>query len=78
MTTGEGSRKVSQCQTHPRRGDMIRGTATEERFIYEIMWLCLAMTLTSLQQLRKIRGIQGTKEKTTSELSKLWQALRSC
>ena len=27
------------------------------------------MTLTSLDELRKIRGIQGTKEKTTSELS---------
>jgi hypothetical protein len=33
------------------------------------MWLCLVITLTSLDDLRKIRGIQGTKEKTTSELS---------
>ena len=39
------------------------------RFIYEIMWLCLMITLTNLNELRKIRGIQGTKEKTTSELS---------
>ncbi len=48
---------------------MIRGIAAEELFIYEIMWLCLVIALTSLQKLRKIRGIQGTKEKTTSELS---------
>jgi hypothetical protein len=42
---------------------MIRGIDTEEQFIYEIL------TLTSLHQLRKIRGIQGTKEKTASALS---------
>jgi hypothetical protein len=30
--------------------------------------------LTDLDELRKIKGIQGTKEKTTSELSMLWQA----
>jgi hypothetical protein len=31
--------------------------------------LCLVITLTTLDELRKIRGIQDTKEKTTSELS---------
>jgi hypothetical protein len=40
-----------------------------ERFIYEIMLLCLIITLTRLQKLREMRDIQGTKEKTTSELS---------
>jgi hypothetical protein len=55
-----------------RRGNLIRGIAAEERFIYEIRLVCLVMTLTSLDELRKIGGIQGTKEKTTSELSKLW------
>jgi hypothetical protein len=48
---------------------LIWGIATEERFIYEIMVVCLVIPLTSLDELRKIRGIQGTKEKTTSELS---------
>jgi hypothetical protein len=48
---------------------MIRGIATEEWFLDEIMWLCLVITLTILDELRKIRGIHGTKEKTTSELS---------
>ena len=42
---------------------MIRGIAAEEWFIYEITQLCLVITLTSLQKLRKIRGIQTTKEK---------------
>jgi hypothetical protein len=62
-------RKVAQCQTHQRRGNMIRGIAAEERFAYEIMRSCLVITLTSLDELRKIRGIQDTKEKTISELS---------
>ena len=53
---------------------MIRGIAIEESFLYEIMWLCQVITLTRLQKLRKIEDIQGTKEKTTSELSKLCQA----
>src|ERR671915_1125478 len=44
-------------------GDMIRGIAALEKFIYEIMLLCLVMTLTSLHELRKIRGIQKQKEK---------------
>ena len=44
---------------------MIRGIDAEEQFIYEIL------TLTSLHQLRKIRGIQGTKEKTASGPSAL-------
>jgi hypothetical protein len=42
---------------------MIRGIAAGERFVYEIMWLCLLIALTNLHQLRKIRGIQGIKEK---------------
>ena len=42
---------------------MIRGTSTEERFVDEITQLCLAITLTNLHQLRKIRGIQKQKEK---------------
>jgi hypothetical protein len=46
-----------------RREDMIRGIAAEERFVYEIMWLCLEIPLTSLHQLHKIRGIQKQKEK---------------
>jgi hypothetical protein len=42
---------------------MIRGTAAEERVVYEIILLCLIMTLTSLDDLRKIRSIQKQKEK---------------
>jgi hypothetical protein len=42
---------------------MVRGIAASERFIDEIMWLCLGTTLTSLRQLHKIRGIQKQKEK---------------
>jgi hypothetical protein len=45
---------------------MSRGTATEEGFVYEIMWLCLEIPLTSLQKLRKIRDIQKTKRKRLS------------
>jgi hypothetical protein len=30
-------RRVAQCQTHPRRGCLIRGIAAEKRFNYEIM-----------------------------------------
>jgi hypothetical protein len=45
------------------------GIIAEERFVYEIILVCLVITLTSLHQLRKIRGIQGTKEKTASALS---------
>jgi hypothetical protein len=48
---------------------MIRGIAAEERFAYEIMLLCLVIPLTSSYKLRKIRGIQRTKEKTASALS---------
>jgi hypothetical protein len=48
---------------------MIRGIAALRWFLYEIMWLCLVITLTNLDDLLKIRGIQTTKEKTTSELS---------
>jgi hypothetical protein len=42
---------------------MIRGIAASEKFIYEIMVVCLVITLTSLQKLRKIRGIQTHKRK---------------
>jgi hypothetical protein len=45
-----------------KRG-MIRGIAASEKFLYEIVQLCLVMTLTSLHQLRKIRDIQKQKEK---------------
>jgi phage replication O-like protein O len=45
---------------------MIRGIATEEQFVYEIILLCLVIPLTSLDALRKIGGIQQTKEKTAS------------
>ena len=48
---------------------MVRGIAASGRFIYEIMLLCLVITLTNLDDLHKIRDIQTTKEKTTSELS---------
>jgi hypothetical protein len=61
-----------------RRGEMIRGIAIEESFLYEITWLCLIIALTTLGKVRKIRGIHGTKEKTISRLSKLWPAPRSC
>jgi hypothetical protein len=43
--------------------------AVEERYVYEIIWLRLVIALTNLDDLLKIRDIQGTKEKTTSELS---------
>jgi hypothetical protein len=55
--------KVAQCQTHSRRGHLIRGIAAEERFVDEITLLCLLIALTNLHQLRNIKGIQGTKEK---------------
>ena len=42
---------------------MIRGTAAEGQFVYEILWLCPVFALTSLDELRKIRGIQKQKEK---------------
>jgi hypothetical protein len=48
---------------------MIRGIAAEEPFAYEIMRLCPGHTLTRLDKLRKMKGIQGTKEKTTSAFS---------
>ena len=50
-----------------RRNDP--GTVAEKGFVYEIMWLRLLTTLTSLDEVRKIKGIQGTKEKTASALS---------
>jgi hypothetical protein len=52
-----------------KRGRLIRGIAAEERFVDEIILVCLVITLTSLQKLLKIRSIQGTKEKTASPLS---------
>jgi hypothetical protein len=42
---------------------MIRGIAAEGLFVYEIMWLCLVIALTNLDELRKIGGIQKQKEK---------------
>jgi hypothetical protein len=42
--------------------DMIRRIATEERFVYEIMLACLVITLTSLQQLRKIGAFKNKKK----------------
>jgi hypothetical protein len=48
---------------------MIRGIAAEEGFLHEIMLGGLVLTLTSLDELRKIRGVQRPKEKTTSVLS---------
>jgi hypothetical protein len=49
---------------------MIRGIATEEQFLYEIMWLYLVITLTNLDELRKIRGIQGTKVQKKRRLTR--------
>ncbi len=51
------------------RGHLIRGIVTEEGFLYEIVLGGLVLTLTNLDELHKIRSIQGTKEKTISELS---------
>jgi hypothetical protein len=42
---------------------MIRGIAAKKGFLYEILWLCLESALTSLDELRKMRGIQKQKEK---------------
>jgi hypothetical protein len=36
---------------------MLRGIAAEEGFLYEIMLGGLVLTLTNLDELRKIRGI---------------------
>jgi hypothetical protein len=46
-----------------RRGDLIRGIAAEGLFLYEITVLCQVIPLTNPHALRKIRGIQHTKEK---------------
>jgi hypothetical protein len=48
---------------------MVLGIAASGRFIDEIMWLSLVITLTNLDDLLKIRDIQDTKEKTASVLS---------
>jgi hypothetical protein len=53
-----------------KKRHLVRGIAAEERFIYEIMWLCLVLTLTCLDEVRKMRSIQGIKEKTASTLSR--------
>jgi hypothetical protein len=63
----ESSRSAAQYQIG--KGHLLQEMAVEERYVYEIIWLCLVITLTNLDEVRKIRGIQGTKEKTTSELS---------
>jgi hypothetical protein len=47
---------------------MIRRIAASERFVDEITLVCLVFTLTTLQELGKIRVIQVTKEKTISAL----------
>jgi hypothetical protein len=49
-------------------GDIIRGIDAEKQFIDEIILLCLGTALTRSYKLRKIRGVQDTKEKTTSKL----------
>jgi hypothetical protein len=54
--------RFAQCQTHPRRGEMIRGIAAEEWFVDEIMQVYLVITLTNLDDIRKIGDIQGTKK----------------
>jgi hypothetical protein len=46
-----------------RRGHLVRGIAAEGRFLYEVTVLCQAVALTTLDELRKIRGIQKQKEK---------------
>ena len=61
-------------QTHSRRGNRFRGIAANEWFLYEIMWLCLVIPLTTLDELRKIRGIQQTKRKAAEPLSAFTQA----
>jgi hypothetical protein len=37
--------------------------SNQEGFIYEILWLCPVIPLTSSYKLRKIKGIQKQKEK---------------
>jgi hypothetical protein len=41
---------------------MIRGIDAEEQFIYEILLVCLVITLTNLDEVRRIRGIQKQKK----------------
>jgi hypothetical protein len=53
---GEDGRKVAKCQTCLRRGHPFRGIAASERLIYEVILLCLVLTLTSLDELRKMSG----------------------
>jgi hypothetical protein len=71
---GEDCSKVAQCQTHQRRGHLIRGIAASERFIYEIMLLCLVITLTSLDEVRKIRRYSTHKRKAADPLSAFTKA----
>jgi hypothetical protein len=60
---GEDGRKVAKCQTCLRRGHPFRGIAASERLIYEVILLCLVLTLTSLDELRKISGRSTHKRK---------------
>jgi hypothetical protein len=53
-----------------KRGYMIREIAAEEQCVYEI-FLCPPMTLTNLDDLRKIGDIQKTKRKAAEPLSAL-------
>jgi hypothetical protein len=57
---GGDSRKVAQCQA--RREHLIRGIAATEWFLYEIMLVCLIITLTSLDEPLKIGDIPKTKK----------------
>jgi hypothetical protein len=45
---------------------MIRGIATKESLLYETMWLSLVITLTNLDDLRKIRGIRTQKKRRSA------------
>jgi hypothetical protein len=48
---------------------MIRGIAASEPFVYEIVLLCLVITLTSFDEVRKIRGHSTHKRKAADPLS---------
>jgi hypothetical protein len=50
------------------------GNAALEWFFYEIMWLCLVIPLTKVDELRKIQGIPKTKRKAADPLSAFTQA----
>jgi hypothetical protein len=60
-----------------RRGGMVRGIAAEERFLYEIMLGGLVLTLTNLDEMRKIRGIPKQKKRRPASSLAL-KDMRSC